>query len=232
MRSPTSSRLVWRRLPSSTITSSRHDPKSLSPTLPAIGLSQRCSSPTVKFPNGEVWGGPATIAEDSATLHALAPTQRSRDGAPIFNDFDLKSGKVTTFLAFAGGDPFEGIAIDSATDMMCTTTFFDYSVEFYSLKTKKGFAEQLPGAQGELQSGSAIAADAVNHLFLVTQPDSSVGPGSSVLVYDEKGNFIESINGLSFGGAGSLGSFIHVNAANRTGFVNGPGINELQSFTY
>lgn len=190
---------------------------------------------TPSFPDGQIWYGPEIIAEDSETADAIVPTQYLQGSTLVFDDFDLKKGKVSTFLAVPGVGPFEGVAIDSSTDMMCTTTQGDYSVEFYSLKTRQGFAEQLPGAGGEQESGSSIAADPVNHLFLVTQPTSSVSPsgGSTVFVYDENGNLVETINGFAFGGRFSdTRPAIQVNAGKRVGFVNGSQGNEIQSFSY
>jgi hypothetical protein len=108
-------------------------------------------------------------------------------------------------------------------------------VEFYNLKRRKGTWETLPGAGGELTSGAAIAADPVNHLFLVTQPVSSVSPsgGSTIFVYTENGTLEETLNGFSFSNAFSaVFERVEVNPSQRTGYVNGPGANELQSFTY
>jgi hypothetical protein len=150
--------------------------------------------------------------------------------------FDLLSGKVSKFQGVnEETGSVVGMAVDSTTDMMCTTTNDDYSVQFYNLKSHNGISEQLPGADGELQDGASIAADPVNHLFLVTQPLSSVSPsgGSTIFVYDENGTVVETINGFEFCNVGAaVFESVHVNATQRTGYVNGPGANELQEFTY
>lgn len=108
-------------------------------------------------------------------------------------------------------------------------------MEFYDLKTRKGTWETLPGANGELTSGAAIAADSVNHLFLVTQPVSSVAPsgGSTIFVCSENGTLEETLNGFSFSNTFSaVFERVEVNPSQRTGYANGPSANELQSFTY
>jgi len=98
----------------------------------------------------------------------------------------------------------------------------------YDLKTKKQtFVGQIPNAGGEGQAGSTIAADPINHLFLVEQPNSLRG-GSKIYVYDEKGDVLESLSGFDFGPL----SGIQRVAANRSGYVAGPQANELRSLTY
>ncbi len=112
--------------------------------------------------------------------------------------------------------------------MMCTTTGSTYSVQMYDLKTKKQtFAGQIPNSGGEGQAGSSIAADPIDHLFIVEQPNSLRG-GSEIYVYDERGNVLESLSGFAFGPL----SGIQVVAGSRTGYVAGPQRNQLESFTY
>jgi hypothetical protein len=106
-------------------------------------------------------------------------------------------------------------------------------VEFYNLNKKTGFAKELPGATGQLQSGTDIAFDPVNKLFLVAQSVSSTGSGSSVHVYDPKGNLIESLDGFNFSNASAvIRTHIALNPTNRTGYIDGPDVNQLQSFSY
>jgi len=190
----------------------------------------------LKFPPGQVWYGPQIVAQDTKTHEAVIGAQAFASNLPDFVVFDLVHGTASTFPDVKNGfGPFEGIAIDSTTDMMCTTTGVDYSVEFYNLRTHAGISEPLPGAGGELQAGAAIAADPVNHLFLVTQPSSSVSPsgGSTIFVYGENGTLEEVINGFSFSNtASAVFERVEVNASQRVGFVNGLNTNELQSFTY
>jgi len=110
-------------------------------------------------------------------------------------------------------------------------------VEFYKLSTGKGKAVQIPVlfGGGALTNGGSVAADPINHLFLVTQRNSTFSPngGSTVIVYDERGKLVEYINGFNF-----LNQFsvvvphVAVNPSNRTGYVDGPNPNQLQEFTY
>ena len=72
--------------------------------------------------------------------------------------------------------PGVGQAIDSSSHMMCTTTGTTYSVQMYDLTTKKQtFVGEIPNSGGEGQAGSSIAADPINHLFIVEQPNSLRG---------------------------------------------------------
>lgn len=108
-------------------------------------------------------------------------------------------------------------------------------MEFYDLNTQTGFAVVLPGASGQLQSGSDVEFDPVNKLFFVAQSVSSTGTGSSIQVYDIKGNLVESLNGFNFSNASNV-VFTHIalNPSNRSGYVDGPssGVTDIQSFTY
>ncbi len=131
----------------------------------------------------------------------------------------------------AGCGDANGIAYDSKTGIACTTTEIDGGVEFYDIAKKSGVNETLPNG-GEYYAGSFVANDATHHLFLIEQPHSSTGPGSSVQVYDESGTFVESINGFSFGGSSVLQQRIAIDPSPRTGWVNGPNADQLQEFSY
>jgi hypothetical protein len=182
------------------------------------------------------------IAYDNATNQAVVA---SSDGAvggppPVFALADLTTGTVNEFTGIPGPPPFRqgsinGLAVDSADGIACTTTELDFRVEFYDLKTQTGFAVVLPGATGQLQSGSDVEFDPVHKLFFVAQSLSSTGPGSSIQVYNRKGQLVESLNGFSFSNASNV-VFTHIalNPSNRSGYVDGPdsGVTEIQSFTY
>ena len=155
---------------------------------------------TLQFPRDQIFSGLWLIAQDTTTHRAYVPTL-TYDGSAKFDVFDLLSGKVSTFKGVnEETGAVLGIAIDSTTDTMCTTSNDNYSVQFYNLKTHKGVSVPLPGAGGQLQDGASVAADPLNHLFLVTQPLSSVSPsgGSTIFVYDENGTLVETINGFEF----------------------------------
>jgi len=127
-----------------------------------------------------------------------------------------------------------GLAVDSTTGTACTTTELDADVEFYDLAHETGFFDSLPGASGNQElSGTAVASDPIHHLFLVAQPVSSVSGGSSIHVYRENGNLLESINGFNFSNVSSVIPVrIALNPSKRIGFVNGPNIDQLQAFSY
>jgi hypothetical protein len=176
------------------------------------------------------------LAYNSVTNQAvLAQDFGSPTNVPEIGLVDLTKGTTTTFRGVGFGF-VNGIAVDSADGIACTTTEIDFSVEFYNLATHAGFTVTLPGATNQLFSGADVEYDPVNKLFLVAQPVSSTAAsGSSIQVYDPKGNFVESINGLSFSNASNvIPAHIALNPSNRTGFVDGPsaGVTDIQSFSY
>jgi hypothetical protein len=86
----------------------------------------------------------------------------------------------------------------------------------------------------QILSGADVEFDPINKVFLIAQPiSSSTSSGSSIYVYDTKGNLQETLNGFSFTNVSTVvPTYIALNPASRGGFVNGPKPNELQSFTY
>ena len=185
----------------------------------------------------------AVLAYDSATNDAVVASATGEVGgpAPVIALANLTTGQVTEFTGLLGPAPYHqgfvnGIAVDSEKGIACTTTELDFRVEFYDLKKESGFAVVLPGATSQLQSGSDVEYDPVNKLFLVAQSVSSTaGSGSSIQVYDTKGNLVESLNGFSFSNASNvIGTHIALHPADRSGYVDGPdaGVTELQAFTY
>jgi len=182
------------------------------------------------------------VAYDSATNEAVIA---SSDGAvggppPKFALVDLTTGAVNEFTGIPGPPPFRqgsinGLAVDSEDGIACTTTEVDFRVEFYDLKAQTGFAEVLPGATGQIQSGSDVEYDPIHKLFFVAQSVSSTGAGSSIQVYDINGNLVESLNGFNFSNAFNvIGTHIALNPSARSGYVDGPssGVTDIQSFTY
>jgi hypothetical protein len=182
------------------------------------------------------------VAYDSRKNRAVVAASDGAVGGPppVIALVNLTTGQVTKFQGIPGPPPFRqgfinGLAVDAADGIACTTTEVDFRVEFYNLKTKTGFSQTLPGATGQLQSGSDVAFDAVNKLFLVAQSVSSTGPGSSIHVYDIRGNLVESLDGFNFSSAFNVvRTHIALNPQNRTGYVDGPdaGVTQIQSFSY
>jgi len=182
------------------------------------------------------------VGYDSVTNQAVVAASDGTVGgpAPQIALVDLTTGVVTQFTGILGPPPFHqgfinGLAVDSEDGIAVTTTELDFRVEFYNLSTQTGFAVVLPGANGQLQSGSDVEYDPVNKLFFVAQSFSSTGAGSSIQVYDINGNLVESLNGFNFSNAFNvIGTHIALNPRHRTGYVDGPdsGVTELQSFTY
>jgi hypothetical protein len=186
-------------------------------------------------------GFPNYAAVDATTKEAVIgylgrPRYNPHESA-TFYIMDAATGKhLRSFYGVGYGFP-NGMAIDPTTGIMCTTTTGDMDVEFYTLATGKGKAVQIPryNNAGALTNGAAVAADPVNHLFLVAQRNStfSQSGGSTVIVYDERGKLIEYINGFNFLDLYTpVVPHLAVNPSNRTGYVNGPNLNQLQEFTY
>jgi hypothetical protein len=206
----------------------------------ATGTSQAIHLDPVAFGLGN---GPQ-LAQDTALNRAVVAY--SPDGgavgglAPVNALVDLDTGEVTKFTGINGGPLgaglVNGIAVDSTTHIACTTTELNAQVEFYNVKKRIPIKTvQLPGTgpTDQLNSGAAVAVDLVNHLFLVADPLYAPTGDSAIVVYDEAGNVVEAITGFSFSNASRVIPIrVAVNPALRMGWVDGPGINQLQQFFY
>jgi len=124
-------------------------------------------------------GDQPQFGQDTKTNQAVIAS--SPDGgrvggeAPVNLLVDMKSGKQIQFNGLNNG-PFgsgfvNGLAVDSATGIAATATELNAQVEFYNLAKKTGTAVQLPctGDASQSLSGSGIANDSTNGLFLVTE---------------------------------------------------------------
>jgi hypothetical protein len=180
------------------------------------------------------------VAQDTATNEAVIATSpdggRVQGAAPINVLVDLKTGKQTQFTGLNNGEFgagfVNGLAVDSGTGIAATATELNAQVEFYDLAQQTGVAAQLPctGDTSQGNSGAGIANDPVNGLFLVTDPSYCSGSqGSAIVVYDEKGNLVETITGFKF----ALGEPAPaINPSKRMGWAFGPSFNQLQQFFY
>lgn len=148
---------------------------------------------------------------------------------------DFNQGTVNEFRG-EGVGIVQGLAVDSQDNIACTTSFFDFSVQFYDLATQTGFSETLPGATSPFYSGGDVEYDPIHKVFLIAQENSSITfSGSSILVYDTQGNFLEAVNGLNFNGTFDvIQPHIALHPSKRAGFIDGPdpGVTEIQSFKY
>jgi hypothetical protein len=180
------------------------------------------------------------VAQDTATNQAVIATSpdggRVQGAAPINALVNLETGKQAQFTGLNNGEFgsgfVNGLAVDSSTGIAATTTELNAQVEFYDLARQTGVAAQLPctGETSQGNSGSGIANDPLNGLFLVTDPSYCSGSqGSAIVVYDEKGNLVETITGFKF----ALGEPAPaINPSKRMGWAFGPGFNQLQQFFY
>jgi hypothetical protein len=179
-------------------------------------------------------GDSPVMAYDSVTNSAVLSASTGAVGGPPpkVAVADLTKGTVTEFTGVGAGF-VNGIAVDSADGVACTTTELDVNVEFYNLAAKTGFVIRLPNATNQIQSGADVEFDAVHKWFFVAQPVSSTASGSSIYVFDPQGNLIETLDGFNFSNASTvIPVHIALNPGNRTGYVDGPDGTQLQSFTY
>jgi hypothetical protein len=185
-------------------------------------------------------GDTPQIGQDAATNQAVIAT--SPDGgevggaAPINVVVNLRTGKQKQWNGFNNGyfhaGFVNGIAVDSTTGIFATDTELNAQVEFYNIAKETGTFVQLPctGSTSQLLSGSGIANDPTNGLFLVTEQNYCDGSqGSAIVVYDETGNLVETITGFKF----AIGEPAPViNPSKRMGWTFGPGFSQLQQFFY
>lgn len=175
----------------------------------------------------------------SQAVIALSPDGGAVGGeAPMNYLIDLDSGTMTSFAGYNNGfyhaGYVNGAATDPNTGVTATDTELNAQVEFYDMSKQQGItAVQLPCTNdtAQIYSGSGIANDPVNKLFLVTETDDACSGGatSSIQVYDEAGNYIETITGFQF----AIGEPPPaINPSKRMGWAFGPGFSQLQQFFY
>jgi len=179
-------------------------------TSPQMAYDYKTNQAVLAASTGAVFGPPPTIA--------IA---------------DLTSGAVAEFQGVGAGF-VNGLAVDSADGIACTTTELDVSVEFYNLATQTGFPIRLPNATNQLQSGADVEFDPVHKLFFVAQPvSSSAASGSTIYIFTPKGGLVRTMNGFNFSNASAvIPVHIALDPKTRSGYVDGPTIDQLQSFTY
>jgi hypothetical protein len=181
------------------------------------------------------------FAAANEAVIALSPDAGAVGGnAPLNVLIDQTTGKSTQFSGYNSG-PFHagdvtGLAVDPNTGIAATATELNAQVEFYDLAKQKGIADvQLPCTSdtSQLNSGSGIAVDPVNKLFLVTETYDACSGGTDgvIVVYDESGNLVETITGFPGFAIGEPTPAI--NPATRTGWaLSGKGFSQLQQFSY
>jgi hypothetical protein len=179
---------------------------------------------------------PPPIGYNTVTNEAvLGGGTGSFDRPPVIGVADLTAGTFSEFTGVGFGF-VNGIAVDSADGIACTTTEDDATVEFLTPATQGGFGVQLPNSGGQqFFSGADVEFDTVHKMFLVAQPNSSSSSGSSIYVYDTRGNVKETLNGFNFSNAFNVvAAHVALNPSRRIGYVDGPNVaaGQLQQFTY
>ncbi len=176
------------------------------------------------------WDLSPVIAINSTTNQAVLGSSTGCVGPQCTTEIGLVDLTLGTFTEFEGLGlgSINGIAVDSNTGIACTTTEVDFNVEFYDLAAQTGIIVPMAGAVSQAQSGQAVAIDPIHKLFLIGQEFSSTSPsGSSIQVFDEQGDVVESLNGFSLPASPVN---LALNPSLRLGFVYGG--TTLQSFTY
>ena len=197
-------------------------------TANAFGSVIELSDPVFSFNNQP------QIGIDTATNQAVvASSNGGLFDLPTIALADLTTGAVTEFQGIGYGGVM-GIAVDSKDGIVVTTSFTDYSVEFYNLATQQGFEVPMKNCANEVCAGDAVAYDPVNHLFLVGQTYSSVGGSTGAIqVFDVNDNYVEGITNLDLPASPlPINAKIALNPRQRTGFVYLASETELESFTY
>lgn len=171
------------------------------------------------------------VAIDTQTNQAVVAA--SNGGVfvvPQIAEVDLTTGDISQFTGLGFGF-VNGIAVDSQNHIACTSTEIDFSLEFYNLATQTGFIVPLHNATNQSQRGGDVEFDPIRKLFLVGQEVSSTAArGSSIQIFDEHGNFVKAINGLSLPASSTR---IALNPSQRMGYVIvTPSLTQLQSFAY
>jgi WD40 repeat protein len=180
---------------------------------------------------------PQPMAYDSATNQAILGGGDGCFGClPVIGLVDLTSGTFTEFTGFGFGF-VNGIAVDAADGIFCTTTEDDATVEFYTLSTQTGISVVLPNSGSQqIFSGADVEFDPIHKMFLIAQPvSSSSSQGSTIYVYTPSGELKETLNGFNFSNAFNVVAMhIALHPSQRSGYVDGPdaGVTEIQSFTY
>ena len=193
--------------------------------------------PIVQITDSANFGSvPPPIAYNSVTNQAiLGGGPGCFNCIPVLGIADLTNGTFTEETGFGFGF-INGIAVDSADNIACTTTEDDAQVEFIDLDRHLATFIVLPNS-GRLQifSGADVEYDDLHKVFLVAQPNSSVSSGSTIYVYDIKGNLRETLNGFNFSNVSNvIPIHIALHPSERAGFVDGPSanVNQIQGFTY
>jgi hypothetical protein len=138
------------------------------------------------------------IAMDSRTNHAVLASSHGCPEPICTTDIalvNLTTGKIREFTDHLGTGTVDGLAVDAATGIACTTTLTDQGVEFYDLAKETGFEVQIPNGN-ILGAGLDVEFDSVNHVFLISQYSSTGNPNDPqprIYVYDEQGNVKETI---------------------------------------
>lgn len=191
--------------------------------------------PIVKISDSFNFGSvPPPMAYNTVTNEAILGGGNGCFGCiPVIGVADLTKGTFSEFNGIGFGF-VNGIAVDSADNIACTTTEDDASVEFYDLTTQTGFTVILPNSnEQQIFSGADVEYDSVHKVFFVAQPVSSSSSGSSIYIYNTKGVLEGTLNGFNFSNAFSvIPVHIALNPSTRTGFVDGPSVNQMQGFSY
>jgi hypothetical protein len=184
----------------------------------------------------------AHISEDTNTNQAVlvAGDFGTWCNSPELVTVDLGTLATSSFAGVGSGLP-EGLGVDSTTNKAAVTTLCDFGLSIYDLTTKTGTEVTLPGDTNffGVFTGSSVVADPSAHEFLVVQQvsgDATTNNNSlgSILVYDENGRLIKSLERFSLAGAfvPLMLDDLQLNPSRHMGYFLGAGGRQLEPFSY
>jgi hypothetical protein len=175
------------------------------------------------------------IGQNTRTNQAVAPVVDFSNfcAPPKIVTADLGTGALSSFSGVTSGAAY-GMAVDSITNVAVVPTLCDGLAGIYNLATQAGIAVH---PQGSVNIFPAI--DQTRGLIVMDQ----VVPGnfgfnnnamSSVVVMDEQGNVLASLDQFQFFNIGLTiaSNSLQLNPATRTGWTLGAGGQQLEPFNY
>lgn len=158
---------------------------------------------------------------------------------PMYYDLvDMRTGATTTAQSIATGIT-SALAIDDTTHIAMTNSVGDNSLVLYDLQNGTQQKVQIPGADKLAANGMVggltgftpefIAADKVNHLFLVTVKytpsvyDLDYNASSAMYVFDEHGTYLKTVSGINSSSSPvvtwNLANFLQANGNARKAYL-------------
>ncbi|MBV9991280.1 MAG: hypothetical protein JOZ72_08290 [Alphaproteobacteria bacterium] len=166
-----------------------------SPKVSLFGSDVTANTFTPRFDLPSRFNTGSILEYDASSGHAVLSSWKGCEScrAQLWTA-NLATGAVDPLVKLRHGAVLS-IAGDPFDQVLCTTTSSDFSVEFYNLATHTLQTIPLPNATGS-QHQATVLFDAANHLFLVSQPQSTTGSGNLYL-YAPDGTLTGTVAGVN-----------------------------------